>query len=551
MAGITIGAVFEYDFLERDRFAAGIELAEADLSYQTRAEGKLYLDSKARELEKNGITLWIDDQEIKVNGADWGLVYHLDDTLRKALAYGAHPNFWHRQKEKIGVLVGLYRPRVIYQLDRTLYDQWYDQYIPPHLNETTIPRDYLWGMINQAIAEISTDPITVRTGALYAPRIRIAPNTSLLDRTELKGVTLTYEEQSWSVSAQTIDSYAKVEAVEPSLVWGDVGNRDFFEVLEKMARGATVDLSANFLPAAVALRLEGEKLDKLLNLIKTEIYQDPIAARYRPDFGVNNQIIAVRQSQPAKSGLTLDRDHTVSRLVEAVRQGRATVAVATQAVPPAQLDTGPWQSGIVEEIGKSDLPLLSSPVNRRYNVEVGAAKISGVVLQPQEEFSFLDTLGEVTVESGFRSELVIKDNKLISEIGGGLCHISSALFRAVTAAGLDITERHNHSFHVPYYGSTPGYDATIYPPGVDFKFKNNYSTPILIVGEVIEDTMKFDIYGKADHRVVEIDGPHPYDWQEDGSVKATLAYTVRRGDEILAEEIFYSVYKSPAEFPRE
>ncbi len=62
-------------------------------------------------------------------------------------------------------------------------------------------------------------------------------------------------------------------------------------------------------------------------------------------------------------------------------------------------------------------------------------------------------------------------------------------------------------------------------------------------------TVQFDFWGTADGRRVVVDGPHPYDRQHDGAVKATLRQTVTNEDTVLVDDTFYSRYKSPNLFP--
>jgi vancomycin resistance protein YoaR len=95
--------------------------------------------------------------------------------------------------------------------------------------------------------------------------------------------------------------------------------------------------------------------------------------------------------------------------------------------------------------------------------------------------------------------------------GGGICQVSTTMFRAAMNAGLPITERHAHAYRVGYYenDAKPGFDATIYSPTVDLKFKNDTPGAILVQTEIIEDEhlLLFHFYGKKDGRRVEITEP--------------------------------------------
>ena len=184
-----------------------------------------------------------------------------------------------------------------------------------------------------------------------------------------------------------------------------------------------------------------------------------------------------------------------------------TLNLPTTSVRPTvdTVDANPY--GISEIIGVGATNFKGSPVNRRKNIAVGATSVNGTLIQPNEEFSLLKTLGKIDDTTGYLPELVIKGNKTTPEFGGGLCQIGTTTFRAVLASGLPVTKRQNHSYRVPYYerdgeGKTigPGKDATIYDPAPDFRFINDTGTTILVTTAIKGDKLTFTFWGKLDGR---------------------------------------------------
>jgi len=125
--------------------------------------------------------------------------------------------------------------------------------------------------------------------------------------------------------------------------------------------------------------------------------------------------------------------------------------------------------GITALLGAGESNFYGSPRNRRHNIAVGSARFNGVLIGPNEEFSFNKVLGKVGPQAGYLPELVIKKNKTVPEYGGGLCQVSTTAFRAALNSGLKITERVPHAYPVRYY-NPQGTDATIYPPHPDLRF---------------------------------------------------------------------------------
>lgn len=156
-------------------------------------------------------------------------------------------------------------------------------------------------------------------------------------------------------------------------------------------------------------------------------------------------------------------------------------------------------------VGSSITSFKGSSADRRKNIEIGVSKLNGLLIAPGEEFSAVKSIGEVTEEEGFVKEYVIKENRSIKELGGGLCQIATTLFRLALNSGLPITERVNHRYVVGYYG--PGLDATIYGPEPDLRFVNDTNNYLLLQGRVEGDQVIFEFYGQKDYRKVEISEP--------------------------------------------
>ena len=137
----------------------------------------------------------------------------------------------------------------------------------------------------------------------------------------------------------------------------------------------------------------------------------------------------------------------------------------------------------------------------------------------------------------------------MKELGGGLCQVSTTLFRSAIMAGLPILERKPHSFPVKYY-NPQGFDATIYPGVVDLKFKNDTPHHILIQSRVEGTKLIFDIYGPDNGRKVVLDGPFQYDEKPNGSMKAYFVRKIYQGEILAREERFDSTYGAPAPLER-
>jgi vancomycin resistance protein YoaR len=264
-------------------------------------------------------------------------------------------------------------------------------------------------------------------------------------------------------------------------------------------------------PDGVNLKLvsNDDRVKKYIAALALSIDSDPQSAKLTVTDG------KITVYQPSHEGKVLDQDSAIAdikaalfaRIEEASTLDTKTVMLKAETKKPELSETDISTLGINELVGTAYTNFKGSTANRIHNITVGAAALNGVVLKPGEEFSTLSHLGTIDASTGYLEELVIKEDKTTPEFGGGLCQVSSTLFRAALNAGMKITERQNHSYRVSYYEPPIGMDATIYDPAPDFKFVNNYSSHILIQSKVEGTKITFEFYGTKDNRQITISTP--------------------------------------------
>jgi vancomycin resistance protein YoaR len=154
--------------------------------------------------------------------------------------------------------------------------------------------------------------------------------------------------------------------------------------------------------------------------------------------------------------------------------------------------------GITDLLGVASTSFRGSSADRIKNIKLGAERAGGFLIAPGAEFSLVKALGEVSEETGYTKEFVIKGDRSVKEAGGGLCQIATTVFRGVLNSGLPVTERRNHSYVVGYYG--PGLDATIYGPYPDLRFVNDTGRFILFQMRVEGTNLISEFYGTRDGR---------------------------------------------------
>ena len=232
--------------------------------------------------------------------------------------------------------------------------------------------------------------------------------------------------------------------------------------------------------------------------------------------------------QPSRSGQRLNVDLAIEAVRQALASDSRMGTLPIIAIPP-DVDSGQLnQLGIRELIASGTTFFGGSSSARVHNIGVAAEKFLGTVIPPGGIFSFNSTIEAVSGANGFEDSAIIWGDRTAVGVGGGVCQVSTTVFRAALSAGFPLLERHNHGYVVSWYGD-PGFDATIYTPYVDFRFLNDTDAHLLIqpVVDNVAGVLSFRFYGTKPDREVEIgeaevkDIKQPGDriYQEDASLE--------------------------------
>ncbi|OJX40724.1 MAG: hypothetical protein BGO78_07005 [Chloroflexi bacterium 44-23] len=233
--------------------------------------------------------------------------------------------------------------------------------------------------------------------------------------------------------------------------------------------------------------------------------------------------------------------------------------------------------GITELLISETSYFYGSSADRVQNIAVAASKFHGLMIPPGATFSMASALGDISLDNGYAEALIIAGGQTITGVGGGVCQVSTTLFRTAFFAGFPIVERYSHAYRVSYYervaggGIDPrlaGLDATVYVPVVDLKFTNN--SPYWILMETYVNpsysSIQWKFYSTSDGRSVNwtttgpvnlVEPPEPkykenpdlpegkikqVDWAAQGA-DVTVNRTVNRNGEVLFSDQFFTHYQ--------
>ena len=267
----------------------------------------------------------------------------------------------------------------------------------------------------------------------------------------------------------------------------------------------------------VQVVLNRSGLHEILDPLKTRTDRLPKNAK----FVFNDETRQLEPFENSQTGLVMDVDASITAINDALLRGEHTVPLFVEvAQPQISSTTTGAELGITELIQSQTSYFYGSSEERIQNIQAASARFHGVLIAPGAIFSMGETMGDVSLENGFAEALIIYGGRTIKGVGGGVCQVSTTLFRTVFNAGFPVIERYSHAYRVSYYEQTAsgsvdprlaGLDATVYFPLVDFKFKND--SPYWILMETYVNpgarTLTWKFYSTSDGRSVtwETTGP--------------------------------------------
>ena len=88
------------------------------------------------------------------------------------------------------------------------------------------------------------------------------------------------------------------------------------------------------------------------------------------------------------------------------------------------------------------------------NIQIAASRFHGLLVPPGATFSMAQQIGDISLDNGYAEAPIIVGDRTINGVGGGVCQVSTTLFRTAFFAGFPIVDRTPHAYRVGYYEQT-------------------------------------------------------------------------------------------------
>ena len=251
---------------------------------------------------------------------------------------------------------------------------------------------------------------------------------------------------------------------------------------------------------------------------------------------------------PSTTGATLKATAFAEAVAEGFLNGESRIDIPVVIVRPEIDDENLDALGITTLLGRGDSNFAGGAWGRDQNILVGTSLLNGTLVPPGGTFSFNQAVGEITYEKGYQEADVVVAEQIGRDVGGGICQVSTTVFRAALLAGMPIAEWNQHTYRLSGYerdGWGPGFDASILQNSwqspeewPDFKFENYTDSWLLVESWTSYPHVIVNIYGTGDGREVDLDA-----WGINGKNAGFTRVIYDAQGNVIAERSFASYFK--------
>lgn len=311
--------------------------------------------------------------------------------------------------------------------------------------------------------------------------------TLYLDEELLKN---TIDDISAKMKDRVIESSYYVEDEDLIIVKGTPGYVIKEDELKEKIYTQLRNIHTNY--QVIEIPVEYKEPDPInLEKIRSEIYKEPQDA-----YVEKNPTVVHQHVNGVDFGVPMDEAQKI------ISEDKEEYTIPLKITVPKKTIKDLGEEAFPDQLATFSTIYDASNNNRSTNIELAAKKINGTVVMPGENFSFNTVVGKRTIEAGYKEGTAYIGGKVVPDVGGGVCQVSSTLYNTALLANLEIVERSNHMFLTGYVAASR--DATVYYGSLDFIFKNTRSYPIKIVASANNGVCKISMYGIKEETEYEV-----------------------------------------------
>jgi vancomycin resistance protein YoaR len=545
----------------------GVSVAGIDLSDLTLGQAVVEINSKLTYGRTGQIQFHSEENRWVYTPEELGFSYNPVDAANQAFEVGRNKGFFANLKEQLGayrngvnITPGIvYDQSKAYTIIQEIARQSDIQMVEPSISLEQTDIRVIKGQEGQTVD-------VKATLARIQPYFLVQQNGSV-DLVVEKHIPTTVNVEETARLAEAILSQPfTIQAANP-----DVGQGPWVLEPQNLAALITIAKENDQSGDSYQLNLNRSALEGYISRLAPSLQTEPVNARMI----FNDNTRELELIAHAVAGQIVDVERSVDEIITKIQNGEHQANLIMKKVDPdVKDDSKAADLGITELVAETTSYYYGSDAARVQNIRASAASFHGVFVAPGEVFSMAKYLTNISLENGYAEAPIIVGDQTVDGIGGGICQVSTTLFRNAFFGGFPIVERHPHAYRVGYYEqqsnggidlNLSGLDATVYVPLVDLKFRNDSDHWLLMETYATDTSLTWKFYSTGDGREVRwwttgltdvVPPPDPIyredptlptgtikqvDWEVYGAT--VIAYrTVSRNGEVFINDTIRTVY---------
>ncbi|HAJ05766.1 MAG TPA: hypothetical protein DCL76_04350 [Chloroflexi bacterium] len=503
---IIIIGVFQINYSHK--IYPGVNVWGTDISGFTKSEALDLLNNRTSYVKSDAISLKYNNVQWSFTPSELGMTYQIEEVVDEAYAVG-----------RAGPLIS------------DLLSQWESYYMGVHLRPVVVLDVVMIEELVKGIARLVNEDASDASFSVIGSVFTLDPGKkgrvvdvkksveniveplSEFSKADINLVVNEYQpiqinaNEQREIGQNIVDEPLIILVKEPQSIDGEPWIIDRETLVDMLV----FDKALGETQETYRVTINRDRMREFLVFASEQLFIRPINAKFNYDDELG--VLSVLES--AKFGRELDIDASLDHIIDSLEDGHNNAYFQFKTVDPIVGD-GITKSdlGIDGLVSESKTFFRGSGDSRMQNISAGSEMISGILIAPGEEFSFNEHLGDVSLDTGFAEAWIIYGGRTIQGLGGGICQVSTTLFRAAFYGGYPILERNPHAYRVGYYeqganSPGPGLDATIFSPVADFRFLNDRDDWLLIESylDLDDQSLSYKFYSGSDSREVSVSEP--------------------------------------------
>jgi vancomycin resistance protein YoaR len=546
----------------------GMTVAGVDLGGMKQEQAEELLRDRISYQNTGLIVLEYEGQLWTFTPEELGLTLDYKASIQQAYNIGRTGWPWQQLRERLSVMQAGKRLHAVLVLDQQVTRQALSgvgEDINQEMREASLRLEGLEIVAEQGqIGKILDEEAVIQQ--LLAPMLNLYDTSIPLTVQEFQPVVLDASEQAEIASTMLAESLVlQVSADEDETLgpW-EIAPATLAEmlVIERNDQGE------------YQVKLDENTLFNVLYPMASSLSIAPVNAR----FIFNDETRELEVIKDAVIGRELLVEESITQINNLLAEGQHQIELVFDYINPGVTnEMTAADLGITELVSAETSFFYGSDSGRIQNIETAAGQFHGILVAPGDTFSMVENIGDISLDSGYAEAWIIYGDRTVKGVGGGVCQVSTTLFRTVFFGGYPVVERWPHAYRVYYYElaqsgavnqNLAGLDATVYAPVVDFKFTNDTENWLLMETyiNVANRSLTWKFYSTSDGRQIDwqttglmdkVKPPFPVyeendelkkgkikqvDWAVEGAT-VTVTRTVTRDGEMIYRDTFKTKYE--------